>query len=292
MANFQKNGQNVHGRTLPAVAGQTFQIELWGPLDTFVSPPVELDVTLQSPNPTVKITRGDMVAGQSARIWRVDGLPVGNTTLQAKNGRGAIWSQVTLDAQVASAFVVTKEELSKTGRLLPKYPPSPAISALIKLLTEGTSSGLKAGIASLESAGQAIVFDEHCAGLALDIYRDSTKPGERQQAHNLIRFFLSKRNEFGWRNMFYENWGFAASKTQGPADKHFNHIHIDWVDSVQFDGSNRNDRSKWTAVPWPPAARTGKAIDTPENVGLVKAAWSNTSDPLLTDDLIKELYED
>lgn len=294
MANFQRNGENVHGKTLSAVFGQPFEIELWGPLDIYVTPPKELAVTLAMPNPGVTIKQGDMIPSKNARVWKITGLPIGPTTLQAKNGAGAVWSVVTVDTKAGSPVVVTKDQLKdKTGVVQAKWPPSPAIVALISLLTKGTDGALKAGIGLLESAGRAGNLYEHTAGLALDIFRDANKPAQRLQAHNLIRFLIANRKAMGWRNMFYENWGFGASARMGGSPNHFNHIHIDWMDfaTLKFDGPNKLDRSKWTEITWPVEARSGSAIENDANFAAVRAAWNDASSELLTDSAIDELYK-
>jgi hypothetical protein len=255
---------------------------------------VELDVVLAMPNPRINLKRGEMNRAKNVRVWDITGLPAGRTTLQAKTSRGQVWSVVTIDVQAASSTVVTKDSLKDAaGVVQAKWPPSPAISALIKLLTKGTDGALKAGIRMLESAGRAGNLYEHTGGLALDIYRDAKTPEQRLQAHNLIRFFIANRTVFGWRNMFYEAWGFAASGKQQSSENHFDHIHIDWMDfsTLKFDGGNKWDRSKWTQLEWPLEARVGHNIDTEENVSAVREAWNNTTNAVLTDDLIDELYE-
>lgn len=296
MANFQKNDQNVHGTVLKAVVGQAVELELWGPFDIRTTPATELRVSISPPLPLAKIEPGAMVPGRNVRVWRFTGLPVGRSLVEAKDSGGATWSQVTIvvtTAAMAAAAVVTRDQLKDAaGVVQPKYPPSPAIVALIALLTRGTNSGLRAAVASLESAGRSGNLYEHTGGLALDIYRLKTDAAQRLQAHNLIRFFVDNRRALGWRNMFYESWGFGASGPMGGSGGHDNHIHIDWMDfsTLKFDGSNKFDRSTWTEITWPPEALDGSAIDTEANAGLVRAAWGNTSASPLTDADIPGLY--
>ncbi len=295
MANFQKNGQNVHGQVLTALAGQPYEVGLWGPLDIRTTPPKELDVSISPSLPSVSIERGNMLAGQNVRVWRFTGLPAGRTLVEAKDSGGVTWSQVTIavSAVPASSAVVTRDQLKDSaGVVQAKYPPSPAILALIALLTRGTNGALRAAVGSLESAGRAGNLYEHTAGLALDIYRLSTDASQRLQAHNLIRFFVDNRRSLGWRNMFYESWGFGSSAPMGGAPNHNNHIHIDWMDfsTLKFEGSNKFDRSKWTEITWPEEARDGTAINTEANASLVRAAWGNSSASPLTDADIAGLY--
>ena len=95
MANFQKHGQNVHGQILTAVAGQIFELGLWGPIDTRSM--TELIVSISPPNPAVSIKRADMVSGQNVRVWQFTGLPVGRTLVEAKDSGGLVWSSVTIE---------------------------------------------------------------------------------------------------------------------------------------------------------------------------------------------------
>lgn len=205
-----------------------------------------------------------------------------------------IWDWINVSVtKTSGSWIVTRDRLKDAnGVVQAKYPPSPAIVALIELLRNGTNGQLRAGVGSLESVGRSGNLYEHTAGLALDIYRNSGDGGQRLQAHNLIRFFIDQRESFGWRNMFYESWGFTGSGRAGGSPNHHNHIHIDWMDFslLKYDGTNKFDRSNWTEITWPPEARVGTAINTPANVDLVRAAWGNTSSSLLTDGDIAGLY--
>ena len=299
MANFQKNGQNVHGTVLSVPAGSVYEIGVWGPLDIYVSPPRELDVVVSPPVAGVTVARAGMVPGQNVRIWRVSGLAKGSVVLEARNGSGAVWSQVTLQVGAAanaggtSQWVIRRAQLlDKQNVVQAKYPPSPAIVALMSLLQQGTGGKLKAGIGLLESAGRSGNLYEHTGGVALDIFRNSLVESQRAQAHNLIRFFVRNRATLGWRNMFYENWGFSASAPKGGAPNHRDHIHIDWMDfsTLKFDGSDMFDRSKWTELTWPAEARTGTSIDRPDFVAQVRTAWNDTTSAPLDDAAVRELY--
>jgi len=297
MANFQKNGRNVHGEVIAVAAGQPFEIGLWGPLDTRSTPPVALDVLVTPPNAAVRIENKGMLAGQNVMRFLISGLPVGATLLQAKDRGNLVWSQVTLEAKAGTpagaGTVVTKEQLKdKAGVVQARYPASPAIVSLVKVLTRGTGGGLKAGIASLESAGRSGNLYEHTAGLALDIYRNSGVAAQQAQAHNLIRVFIANRREMGWRNMFYEQRGFTASGVTSGSVNHHDHIHIDWMDFslLKFEGTNKFDRSQWTEITWPTQAQDGSRIDTPAIEAAIRNAWETTSAALLTDAEIATLY--
>jgi len=227
------------------------------------------------------------------RILQADGLEAGDEIYGMTTTGQRYTAALTVTAPPASPSVVTREQLrDKAGVVQPKYPPSPAILALIALLNRGTDGTLRAAAGSLESAGRSGNLYEHTAGLALDIYRLSTDAAQRLQAHNLIRFFIDNRRAFGWRNMFYESWGFSQSGLMGGAPNHGNHIHIDWMDfsTLKFEGSNRNDRSTWTEVTWPAEALVGTSINTEVNANQVRAAWGNTSASPITSADIPGLY--
>jgi hypothetical protein len=95
MANFQKHGQNVHGKVLKTSPSGVYELGLWGPMDTRTM--TELDVSVSPPNRAVTIERAGMLAGQNVRIWKFTGLPVGCTLIQAKDSGGLTWTSVTID---------------------------------------------------------------------------------------------------------------------------------------------------------------------------------------------------
>ena len=97
MANFQKNGRNVNGQVVSAVAGQDYELGLWGPLDTRATPPKELEVSLSPRVPSVTLQRAGMLPGQNVRVWRLRGLPPGRTVVQAKDSGGLVWTSVTIE---------------------------------------------------------------------------------------------------------------------------------------------------------------------------------------------------
>lgn len=294
MANFQKNGKNVHGQVLTASAGQAFEIGLWGPLDIRTTPPTELTVTATPPFGLLE--RGNMVPGGNIRTWRLLGLTAGSRVfLEAKDSGGAVWSSVTIETSVPSSAttVVTKAQVTNSAGVIgAKFPPSPAVISLISILTKATNGELKAGPSLLESAGGSGLFDEHNAGVSVDIFRLSTDPDQQRQAHNLLRFFILTRKTLGWQHMFYESWGFSPTGVMGGSPGHGNHIHIDWLDfsKIKFDGPNQFDRSKWTEVTWIPEAMRGTAIDNEANESLVSTAWNDTSAPILTTADLPGLY--
>jgi len=114
MANFEKGGQNVHGQSVVAPFGSPFEIGLWGPLDTFVAPPRELDVTLRVPNRSVRIEKAGMKG--NVRLWKLTGLPVGTSEIVAKNGQGAIWSAVTVNVVMPAPLPGSVKEILNTAR--------------------------------------------------------------------------------------------------------------------------------------------------------------------------------
>ena len=292
MANFQKYGRNVHGQVVVAMVEQVFEIGLSGPIDTRSM----TEIVVTSANPMVLISKGGMVPGQNVRIWQFEGLPVGRTFVEAKDSAGIVWSSVTIDGRATpvSSWIVTKEQLKlPDGSYGAKSPPSPVIEALISLLRRGTNNELYTGTGSLESAGRAGNLYEHTSGLALDIYRQKGNPKERAQAHNLIRFFIVNRRLLGWRNMFYESWGFTQSQLTGGEANHDSHIHIDWMDFslLKYDGPNKLDRSKWTEITYPVNARIGSAVSNVANEAQVRLAWTVTLAPILTDAEISTLYQ-
>lgn len=95
MANFQKHGQNVHGQTLRAPGATSYEIGLWGPVDTRTM--TELTVDVSPPRPSILIKSGSMLSSQNVRVWKLTNLPQGPTTVVAMDSGGAVWTQVTID---------------------------------------------------------------------------------------------------------------------------------------------------------------------------------------------------
>jgi hypothetical protein len=95
MANFQKHGQNVNGQVLTAPGAKTYELGLWGPIDTRTM--TELVVSISPPNPAVTIKRAGLLPGQNVRVWHFTGLPAGRTLVEAKDSGGLTWTSVTID---------------------------------------------------------------------------------------------------------------------------------------------------------------------------------------------------
>ena len=99
MATFQKDGANVNGKVFP-VLGTTYQIGLWGPIDTRNGK--TLTVSLSLPNSAVTVTPGPMLTGKDTNVKQntLSGLKPGRIVLQATDDSGAVWTSVTLDVSL------------------------------------------------------------------------------------------------------------------------------------------------------------------------------------------------
>lgn len=97
MANFQKNGQNVHGMTLYAPGGaKLYEVGLWGPLDP--RDDQELTVEAQPPKVGLKIEKGRTLPNQPVRVWQLKNLPKNDHFLLiAFDAGGSVWTQVTIN---------------------------------------------------------------------------------------------------------------------------------------------------------------------------------------------------
>jgi hypothetical protein len=93
MANFQKSGMNVNGRTLAGKVGQAYEIGLWGPID--VRDGSELHVYFSSSGTGTTLTKGALK--NNVRSYVINKLPAGRTTLSAKDAGGSVWTSVTID---------------------------------------------------------------------------------------------------------------------------------------------------------------------------------------------------
>jgi hypothetical protein len=93
MANFQKAGANVNGRTLQGKAGQAYEVGLWGPID--VRDGSELRVFFSSTGTGATLSKGALT--NNIRSYVINKLPAGRTTLSAKDASGLVWTTVTID---------------------------------------------------------------------------------------------------------------------------------------------------------------------------------------------------
>ncbi len=131
MANFQKHGKNVHGQILHAPSAKSYELGLWGPVDTRNN--TELTVSTSPPKPGVILKRGNMLPGQPVRVWTISNLPPGPTLLVAMDSGGLVWTQVTIDTTYGSSTAGKKYTTSANEVPVQRTTPTAAqvVSALL-----------------------------------------------------------------------------------------------------------------------------------------------------------------
>lgn len=108
MAHFTFQGDRISGKTMSVGKGIVLSIGLWGPMDTFVTPPVELEVTA-NPSGIVTVTKSSEQIKDNIRIWEIKGIIPATAKLEAKT-RGAVWDSITVKV-VDSAEVMFIQNL-------------------------------------------------------------------------------------------------------------------------------------------------------------------------------------
>lgn len=145
MANFQKHGQNVNGQVLKAVAGQAYELGIWGPLDLRSTPPTELEISISPPLPFASIERGKMLPGKNVRVWRIKGLPSGRTLVEARDSGGLVWASVTIDTSPNAPTSGRKYTMSPNEVVTQSTRPAArdVVSMLLQSWNELTENGAR-----------------------------------------------------------------------------------------------------------------------------------------------------
>jgi hypothetical protein len=95
MANFVFGGRNINGERISAPFRQMIRIGLWGPMNTYVTPPEELTV-VASPADGAKLNRSSLPITGNVRTWEITALGLSSVTIEAKAGTQT-WSSFVLD---------------------------------------------------------------------------------------------------------------------------------------------------------------------------------------------------
>jgi hypothetical protein len=295
MANFEKLGQNIHGTTQSVSAGAVFTFGLWGPW--YKSDPnsdnwdLELVVSISDSGAETTLAKGAVTSDPPVRAYSVAGLSVGAHTFFAKDRFGAIYTTFVLDVKATSgrkrltaAQLTNKDGLMGWTGWTGASAPVQALAQQLETASGGSLS--KAG--TLQGAGHISTIDEHYSGLSLDIMLNSADETQKRQAHNLIRFLVRNRVRVGYRQMFYQNWGFGQSGPIGSSAGHNNHIHIDWFDASLAEPAGFANRSQWTAISWPDVAMSSGFLSSEAALNGLRTAWNSTEAPF---DSITDLFQ-
>lgn len=108
MANFQTDGRRISKQTIDLLKPHTLVVELWGPMNTFVQPPQELEVAA-IPTAAVRLERSPIPIANSVRKWKITGLQSGSVAILAKAG-SQTWDSFELNVQPAAYRFLTPDE--------------------------------------------------------------------------------------------------------------------------------------------------------------------------------------
>lgn len=288
MANFELQYRNIHGTTQVMRSGATLSFNLWGPLYQRVpggAYDLELTVDAQPDPSAVTLTRGALSADSRRRAYTVRTIkPVGKVTLRARDHRDAVWTTFDIDVQPSATASTARRYTREQLRTAPDrigWPgwagACPNVNALAAALKVASGGALEKNT-TLQGAGRN-AFYEHSVGLALDVFLASSDEIKRRRAHNIIRFLVANRAQVGFRNMFYEGFGFAQSGPMGGAANHNDHFHIDWFDAALAEPPGFANRANWQAITWPPAALQSTFLSSAAAVTGLTAAWNDATPP-------------
>ncbi len=305
MANFQLQHRNIHDSTQSATVNVGFSFELWGPLYEKVPNSKNFDqelsvevVKVVPSNLVVSLTRGQLSKDKRVRGYQVRSSQPGQIEIRAKDHLNRTWSQFKVDvksAATAAAVAGGRRRYTKAQMTTPSgqmgWPgwkgACPAIQALVSGLEAATSGALSRTNGKLQGSGHGKYFYEHYAGLALDIFLNSAHDTQKQQAHNLIRFLVKNRQQIKFRNMFYQNFGFSQSGSQGGSPDHGNHIHIDWFDVSLAEPPRYVSPRDWIAISWPESASADTFLKSSEGQSGLAEAWKSSVGPFAASDIAK-----
>jgi hypothetical protein len=96
MAHFTFQGDRISGKTMSVGKDIVLSIGLSGPMNTFVTPSEELEVTANPSIGIVTVTKSSEPIKNTIRIWEIKGIVPGTTKLEAKT-RGEVWDSITVN---------------------------------------------------------------------------------------------------------------------------------------------------------------------------------------------------
>jgi hypothetical protein len=187
MANFVFGGRNVNGETISAPFRQMIRIGLWGPINTSVTPPVELTVEASPPD-SATLNRSSLPIQGNVRTWEVTARSLGRVTLEAKAGT-VTWSSLVLDVQLPEHAVRegpypdvnTRLPDSGTGFTTHRFVATDArwglpetVAAITSIATAWAAAhggaSLSIGDISLQSGGPIAGHASHQKGVDADFW--------------------------------------------------------------------------------------------------------------------------
>jgi hypothetical protein len=275
MANFEYQNRNIHGTAQALRPGATLSFFLWGPLYQRVAGGAyDLELVVDAhPDPSaVTLTRGTLSGDSRRRAYTLRAIkPSGKLTLRARDQRGVVWTTFDVDVQAATpapstARRYTREQLRTAPDRIgwPGWAGAcPNVNALVAALKVASNGALEKNT-TMQGAGRN-AFYEHSVGLALDVFLANGDETKRRRAHNIIRFLVANRAQVGFRNLFYEGFGFAQSGPMGGA--------------ALAEPPGFANRANWQAISWPPTALQSTFLNSPAAITGLTAAWNDTTPP-------------
>jgi hypothetical protein len=145
MAHFVLKEKRISKQEIGLLKKDTVTVGLWGPMNTFVNPPKELEV-VASPAGLVTIEKGNRVG--AVREWKIAGVAYGLARIEAKAGTQT-WDSFHVDVVPRSYRFLTQEKrkfiaaMARAGRQKAKeynYPLSAMIACACGESGFGTSA--------------------------------------------------------------------------------------------------------------------------------------------------------
>lgn len=96
MANFVMKGKRISKETISALKNRPLTIGLWGPLNTYVNPPKELEVVVNSSSGAATAEPSKKPITGNIREWVIKGTVAGTVKIEAKAG-AEVWDSFDLD---------------------------------------------------------------------------------------------------------------------------------------------------------------------------------------------------
>lgn len=245
MAHFfdpSAQGMRMSGNCFHVAPNESFKLGLWGGQ----SP--KLTVACSTP----AVTLEELPPVGTDRLFRVKvAKPTDRVTITCGTG-GSPWDTVYVDLLDAQQFSYTMNPER------PLAKPCPAVDGLMRALN--TVPFLRNDRYKINSKGKVVTMprlqwraagglNRHDAGLALDIILFSSNAKEAALADRLIEVLVELRASLQYSSFVYRDqiWKGTAPMPMAYTEdrRHFDHIHIDWLDWQAYLRTNR------TAIPWP-----------------------------------------
>ena len=276
----------ISKQTVAVSAGGTVKLGLWGRFNIYDG---NSDVTLKADPAGVVTLSGPTFEGDWA-FYTVAGVRADQSTkllLVSRDPAAPAWDDITVTVghRAVKSAAASLQPNGKYGGL----GLCPAVVTLTAGLVEATGGRLNnkgklkdGSDITLQGPPGGSMFDEHAAGLSLDIMvRDDrfgpTFAPEASFAAALFRIFYEFKDAMGWFTMIRSgvNYFPSAAPQKRDEDDHHEHIHLDWFDVSLATPPGHANRKRWTAIGVPDRANRRNFV-TSAMRDKIKAAYDRT----------------